>query len=143
MNHAHVIARRRRLLKTIGDGVAIIPTAPEVVRNRDAHYPYRFDSYDEKYSSGSGSTTRLDVTDLSAEQVETIRHLALKAFRQLKLKDLSRVDFFLTAEGEILLNEINTFPGMTPISMFPKMLQHHGHDFGQFLHQRILAAVGQ
>ena len=45
MNHAHVIARRRRLLKTIGDGVAIIPTAPEVVRNRDAHYPYRFDSY--------------------------------------------------------------------------------------------------
>ena len=102
-----------------------------------------FYSYDEKYSSGSGSTTRLGVTDLSAEQVETIRHLALKAFRQLKLKDLSRVDFFLTAEGEILLNEINTFPGMTPISMFPKMLQHHGHDFGQFLHQRILAAVGQ
>ncbi|MDX9738387.1 MAG: aminopeptidase P N-terminal domain-containing protein [Azonexus sp.] len=45
MNHAHVIARRRRLLETIGDGVAIIPTAPEVVRNRDAHYPYRFDSY--------------------------------------------------------------------------------------------------
>ena len=102
-----------------------------------------FYSFDEKYSSTSHSTTRLDVTDLSAEQVETIRHLALKAFRQLKLKDLSRVDFFLTAEGEILLNEINTFPGMTPISMFPKMLQHHGHDFGQFLHQRILAAVGQ
>jgi len=45
MSHAHFIARRRRLLKTIGDGVAIIPTAPEVVRNRDAHYPYRFDSY--------------------------------------------------------------------------------------------------
>jgi len=45
MTHAHFIARRRRLLQTIGDGVAIIPTAPEVVRNRDAHYPYRFDSY--------------------------------------------------------------------------------------------------
>lgn len=45
MSHAHFIARRQRLLKTIGDGVAIIPTAPEVVRNRDAHYPYRFDSY--------------------------------------------------------------------------------------------------
>ena len=102
-----------------------------------------FYSYDEKYSSGSGSTTRLDVTDLSAEQVQTIRTLALKAFRQLKLKDLSRVDFFLTEDGEILLNEINTFPGMTPISMFPKMLEHHGHDFVQFLHQRILAAVGQ
>ena len=45
MTHAHFLARRQRLLKTIGDGVAIIPTAPEVVRNRDAHYPYRFDSY--------------------------------------------------------------------------------------------------
>lgn len=45
MSHAPHIARRRQLLKTIADGVAIIPTAPEVVRNRDAHYPYRFDSY--------------------------------------------------------------------------------------------------
>ena len=45
MTHAHCLARRKRLLKTIGNGVAIIPTAPEVVRNRDAHYPYRFDSY--------------------------------------------------------------------------------------------------
>ncbi len=45
MSHAHFIARRKRLLKTIGDGVAIIPTAPEVVRNRDAHHPFRFDSY--------------------------------------------------------------------------------------------------
>jgi Xaa-Pro aminopeptidase len=45
MTHAHFIARRKRLLKTIASGVAIIPTAPEVVRNRDAHHPYRFDSY--------------------------------------------------------------------------------------------------
>ena len=45
MTHAHFLARRKRLLQTIGDGVAIIPTAPEVVRNRDAHFPYRFDSY--------------------------------------------------------------------------------------------------
>lgn len=45
MSHTHFIARRKRLLKTIADGVAIIPTAPEVVRNRDAHHPFRFDSY--------------------------------------------------------------------------------------------------
>jgi Xaa-Pro aminopeptidase len=45
MSHAHFIARRKRLLQTIGDGVAIIPTAPEVIRNRDAHHLYRFDSY--------------------------------------------------------------------------------------------------
>ena len=45
MSHAHFVARRKRLLKTIGDGVAIVPTAPEVIRNRDAHHPFRFDSY--------------------------------------------------------------------------------------------------
>ncbi|MDD2344145.1 MAG: D-alanine--D-alanine ligase A, partial [Tolumonas sp.] len=52
---------------------------------------------------------------------------------QLGLKDLSRIDFFLTEDNEILLNEINTFPGMTPISMFPKLLEHHGDNFGKFL----------
>lgn len=45
MSHAHFIARRKRLLETIGEGVAIVPTAPEVIRNRDAHHLYRFDSY--------------------------------------------------------------------------------------------------
>ena len=45
MTHAHFLARRKRLLKAIGDGVAIVPTAPEVIRNSDAHHPYRFDSY--------------------------------------------------------------------------------------------------
>jgi len=45
MTHAHFLARRKRLLKTIGDGVAIVPTAPEIIRNRDAHHLYRFDSY--------------------------------------------------------------------------------------------------
>ncbi len=45
MTHAHFLARRKRLLKAISDGVAIVSTAPEVIRNRDAHHPYRFDSY--------------------------------------------------------------------------------------------------
>ncbi|HGH8099518.1 TPA: D-alanine--D-alanine ligase A, partial [Vibrio cholerae] len=46
-----------------------------------------------------------------------------------------RIDFFLTQEGQIYLNEVNTFPGMTPISMFPKMLEHNGHRFSEFLVQ--------
>jgi Xaa-Pro aminopeptidase len=45
MNHAHFAARRQRLLAAIGDGVAVLPTAQEVLRNRDTHHPYRFDSY--------------------------------------------------------------------------------------------------
>jgi len=61
-----------------------------------------------------------EATNLSEEQVEALRECARKAFVHMKLKDLSRIDFFLSEDNEILLNEINTFPGMTPISMFPK-----------------------
>ena len=45
MNHEPCASRRAQLLQTLGDGVAVIPTAPERVRNRDSHHPYRFDSY--------------------------------------------------------------------------------------------------
>ncbi|MGL5948389.1 MAG: D-alanine--D-alanine ligase [Aeromonas sp.] len=93
----------------------------------------RFYSFEEKYSASSHSETALRAADLTPEQAEAIHHYALKAFKQLNLTHLSRVDFFLTDEGEILLNEINTFPGMTPISMFPKLLEHHGHHFPTFL----------
>ncbi|MEI8347579.1 MAG: D-alanine--D-alanine ligase A, partial [Pseudomonadota bacterium] len=61
----------------------------------------------------------------------------LKAFKALKLRHLSRADFFLSEAGEIYLNEINTFPGMTPISMFPKMMENNGHSFPLFL-QKII-----
>ncbi|ENY71029.1 D-alanine--D-alanine ligase [Aeromonas diversa] len=112
-------------------GDELVATVPgEICAPTDHFY-----TYEEKYSSSSHTTTSLRAEGLSEQQIETIRTYALKAFRQLGLTHLSRVDFFLTEEGEILLNEINTFPGMTPISMFPKMLEHHGHDVGRFLEQ--------
>jgi D-alanine-D-alanine ligase len=107
----------------------LVATRPgEIATPSDSFY-----SYEEKYSAGSHSTTHLEAPNLSEAQVATIREYALKAFSQLGLKDLSRIDFFLTEENEILLNEINTFPGMTPISMFPKLLEHNGHVFMEFL----------
>ncbi|OQA34766.1 MAG: Xaa-Pro aminopeptidase [Betaproteobacteria bacterium ADurb.Bin341] len=45
MSHPHIAARRQRLFERIGEGIAIVPTAPETLRNRDNHHPYRFDSY--------------------------------------------------------------------------------------------------
>ncbi|MCS3453970.1 D-alanine-D-alanine ligase [Aeromonas sp. BIGb0405] len=93
----------------------------------------KFYTYEEKYSSASHTETALHAEGLTLAQSDAIQAYALKAFRQLKLTHLSRIDFFLTIDGEILLNEINTFPGMTPISMFPKLLEHHGHSFAQFL----------
>jgi len=101
----------------------------------------KFYSYEEKYSTDSHSVTTVEAENLTDEQVELIREYARKAFTQMKLKDLSRIDFFLSEDNEILLNEINTFPGMTPISMFPKMLEHHGHSFVGFIETAIKTAA--
>ncbi len=92
-----------------------------------------FYTFDEKYSQSSHSQTSLSPAGLTDEQIKLMQHYARKAFEQIKLKDLARIDFFLTPDGEILLNEINTFPGMTPISMFPKLLANEGHVFSDFL----------
>ena len=92
-----------------------------------------FYTYEEKYSKDSGTVTTTEPVGLTDRQVETMRNLAARAFRGLHLRDLSRIDFFLSAEGEILINEINTFPGMTPISMFPKLLAHQGDNMTDFL----------
>ncbi|MDP5252982.1 MULTISPECIES: D-alanine--D-alanine ligase [unclassified Vibrio] len=108
----------------------------EIVVASDTFY-----SYEEKYSSSSHARTDVEAKNLSSEQVDKIKHYAAVVFTQMKLKDLARVDFFLTPEGEVYMNEVNTFPGMTPISMFPKMLENHGHRFSQFLVDRIVAAT--
>ncbi|WP_394145030.1 D-alanine--D-alanine ligase [Vibrio atypicus] len=100
----------------------------EVKAPEDAFY-----SYEEKYSATSHSTTDVEATNLTDEQLDIIRVSSEKVFTQMRLRHLSRIDFFLTPEGQIYLNEVNTFPGMTPISMFPKMLEHNGHKFSEFL----------
>ncbi|MCF1426675.1 MAG: D-alanine--D-alanine ligase [Shewanella sp.] len=100
-----------------------------------------FYSFTEKYDSNSQTITHVRAPDLPAEFAEQIRTYAIKAFKGMKLRHLARIDFFLTQDNEILLNEINTFPGMTPISMFPKMLIDNGHDFGRMLEQNIMAQL--
>ncbi|MCG9628876.1 D-alanine--D-alanine ligase [Vibrio mediterranei] len=92
-----------------------------------------FYTYDEKYSADSHSTTTVEASDLTDEQLEIIHTCAVKVFTQMKLRHLSRIDFFLTEDNKIYLNEVNTFPGMTPISMFPKMVEHSGLEFSEFL----------
>ncbi|ODS04717.1 D-alanine--D-alanine ligase [Vibrio scophthalmi] len=100
-----------------------------------------FYSYEEKYSAASHSTTDVVAKNLTEEQIEAIRINAEKVFKQMKLRHLSRIDFFLTPEGNIYLNEVNTFPGMTPISMFPKMLENNGHQFHQFLADCVKSSI--
>ncbi len=110
------------------NGKLVITPPGEVIAPNNAFY-----SYDEKYSADSHSITEVEAKDLSAEQLALIRQCCETVFTQMHLRHLSRIDFFLSEDGDIYLNEVNTFPGMTPISMFPKMLAHHGHHFHEFL----------
>ncbi|GAD80091.1 D-alanine--D-alanine ligase [Vibrio ezurae] len=100
-----------------------------------------FYSYEEKYSSDSHSTTEIEAKGLTDVQRQKIAEYSHKVFVQMGLKDLSRIDFFLTEDGDIYLNEVNTFPGMTPISMFPKMLSNNGHSFSDYLAQAVKSAL--
>lgn len=99
--------------------------------------PDGFYTYEEKYSKQSHTKTTVKADGIDEEVKKQMMNYAKKAFKALGLRHLSRVDFFL-ADGKIYLNEINTFPGMTPISMFPQMLEATGLKFEDYLKQAIL-----
>jgi D-alanine-D-alanine ligase len=98
--------------------------------------PSKFYSFEEKYSQQSQTTTETKAHNLNKELVSRITEYSAKLSVGLKLRHLSRIDFFLDG-NELYLNEINTFPGLTPISMFPKMMEANGHSFKEFLIQHI------
>lgn len=119
------------------EGLVITPPG-EIIMPDSVFY-----TYEEKYSKDSGTVTTVEPEGLSDKVIEDIRAMARRAFIGLQLRDLSRIDFFLADTGEILLNEINTFPGMTPISMFPKLLAHHGDSMPAFLEGCIRRAIAR
>lgn len=118
------------------DGALVITPPGEVCPPEDSFY-----SYEEKYNDASRAITHVEAEGLSDAQQGWIREASHRAFVGLQLKDLSRIDFFLTEDGDIYLNEVNTFPGMTSISMFPKMMENAGHDFSHYLSSLIRKAV--
>ena len=83
-----------------------------------------FYDYDAKYVTGTSQL--LIPAEIPEKASDTIRETAVAAYKALCCKGLSRVDFFLTKEGEVLVNEINTLPGFTNISMYPKLMEHLG-----------------
>jgi D-alanine-D-alanine ligase len=100
----------------------------------------RFYDFEAKYMPDSG--TRFDIPpDLPDEVVEQVRATALDAFEALDCEGLARVDFFLTGAGELLVNEVNTMPGFTPVSMFPQMWKASGVDYPVLLARLIDDAI--
>jgi D-alanine-D-alanine ligase len=80
---------------------------------------------------------------LSDEVTATIRDYAVRAFTALDAQGLARVDFFVTADGEVSINEVNTMPGFTPISMYPRMFAADGVSYPQLLSVLVHTAVAR
>ena len=93
-------------------------------------------SFDSKYNDKESKT--LNNARISDEQKEEIRSIALKAFKAIDGCGLSRVDFFVEDEtGKIYINEINTMPGFTEISMYPKLFEEYGYSYSELLDKLI------
>ncbi len=99
-----------------------------------------FYDYNAKYIDG---TSELHIpARLSEEKIEEIRVIAAKAYKSIGCSGLSRVDFFVREkDGLVMLNEINTIPGFTSISMYPKLMEASGISYTDLLDKLLTLAV--
>jgi D-alanine-D-alanine ligase len=100
-----------------------------------------FYSYEAKYIDASGATLRIPAP-LTPTQSEAVRHLAVQAFLLLDCAGMARVDFFLDRDTDTLyVNELNTIPGFTTISMYPKLWEASGVSYTELIHRLIELAL--
>lgn len=100
---------------------------------------HEFYDFEAKYLDGA--TTVRFPDDLPESAEEEIQQLAVTAFKSLGCEGLARVDFFYTSEGRIIINELNTMPGFTPTSMYPKLWGRGGVSYSEVITQLIDAAL--
>ena len=107
-----------------------------VVTHRDGFY-----SYTAKYIDPDGAVTKVPA-DLPQPVIDRVRRLSVEAFKALELAGMARVDFFVDAKTDALyLNEVNTIPGFTSISMYPKMWEATGLPYPQLLERLLTLAL--
>jgi len=101
----------------------------------------RFEFYDFE-SKYLDNATRVDIPAALPEGTkQEIQQSAIKAFKALGCSGLARVDFFITHAGEIVINELNTTPGFTPTSVFPKLFQASGVQYSEIISHLIDSAL--
>lgn len=101
-----------------------------------------FYSYSDKYLDGR--STVMIPADLPSDVAETAREFALRAFQLLRCSGLARCDFFYEENGRgLLLNEVNTMPGFTPISMYPKMVIAGGIEYSELIDHLVDLALAE
>ena len=98
-----------------------------------------FYDYEAKYKDGN--TELVIPAKVTPEVVEMMKDAAIHAFKVLDCSGLVRADFFVTAENEVLINEVNTMPGFTPTSMFPLLWQNSGVTYSQLIDELIELAL--
>lgn len=99
-----------------------------------------FYTYENKYVNNETKVI-IPAENMNDTTVQLIRKTALKAYRCLQLEGMSRVDFFYVSDSEFYLNEVNTLPGFTNISMYPKLWEHAGLQYTELLSKLIDVAV--
>ena len=105
----------------------------------ELHTTHDFYSYEAKYLDKAGTHFSVPA-DLTDDLQKRIRDLALQAYQAAGCSGLARVDFFIAEDDQILINEINTMPGFTPISLFPRMWANSGLTFAYLLDKLIALA---
>ena len=115
------IRGRELELAVMGNEDVRVSRAGEIVASRE------FYDYEDKYVLGTAET--IAPTDLTAAQLAHAQRVASAAYRALRVEGLARVDLFLQDDDEIVVNEVNTMPGFTPISMFPMLWEAEGVSF--------------
>jgi len=100
----------------------------------------QFYDFEAKYIEDD--TARLDIPAEVPEAVsERVRDLAVRAFEAIGAEGIARVDTFVTPDGHVVLNEINTMPGFTPISMYPKLWEASGLPYPELIDELIQLAL--
>ncbi|MFI0814135.1 D-alanine--D-alanine ligase family protein [Streptomyces sp. NPDC021098] len=97
-----------------------------------------FYDFEAKYIDAAPGVVPAPLTE---EQTERVQELAVRAFDSVSCEGLVRADFFLLDSGEFVINEINTMPGFTPISMYPRMWQESGVSYPELVDRLIQAAL--
>ena len=99
-----------------------------------------FYSYEAKYIDKEGAKLVIPA-EMPEGKVEELQDMAIRTFHALNCKGLARVDFFLTKDNQLIINEINTLPGFTSISMYPKLWEVSGLKYADLIDELIQLAI--
>jgi D-alanine-D-alanine ligase len=103
------------------------------------HGAHEFYDFEAKYLDDAADL--VVPADLPPEVSEQVRALSVRAFDALQCEGLARCDFFVTADGRVLVNEVNTMPGFTSISMFPRVWAESGVDYPSLVDRLVTDAL--